>query len=69
MKGFDYTRAGMPVNRSIHDWRHLAEEATREGGFTREDRKLGETFIHDRKGLLLSEIYGINLKLKERRHG
>lgn len=68
MKGFDYT-TDKPVNKSIREWRSLAGEVIRKGGFVREDRDLGETFIHKSVRVfggpsLVAEIYGINLNLE-----
>lgn len=64
MRGFDYV-ADAVVNLSITQWRLRAREVIRQGGFAREDRKLGETFLHTRDGTLDAEIYGVNLRFKE----
>lgn len=64
MRGFDYV-AGVAVNLSITQWRLRAREVIGKGGFAREDRKLGETFLHDSAGTLNAEIYGVDLHFKE----
>lgn len=64
MRGFDYADNTV-VNLSITQWRVRAREVIRQGGFAREDRKLGETFLHNSDGTLNAEIYGVDLHMKE----
>ena len=67
MKGFNYD-TGAAVDRSLRLWKEVAHDAIAQGGFVREDRRLGETFIHGRRGII-AEVYGINLRLKETSNG
>lgn len=65
MKGFDYT-IDKAVDRPLSAWKKEAAAQVKRGGFIREDRELGETFIHAKVQhgpSIVAEVYGINLNL------
>jgi len=53
-EGFDY-RVQQPAARPVADWRADAAAALAEGGMRRVEN--GETFIKDRAGKILFEVY------------
>ena len=56
MRGFDYM-ADKPVNYSLRHWSEIARTVCGSGGFIREDRQLGETFIYRKGPGIVAEIY------------
>jgi hypothetical protein len=55
IKGFIYNRAGTPAEYTAAEWREQAARLMDGGGFVRQEH--GETFIHDKSGLIAAEIY------------
>jgi hypothetical protein len=55
IKGFIYTRAGSPAEYTAEEWREQYKRLAADGGFFRQE--FGETFIHDKAGIIQAEIY------------
>lgn len=54
--GFDY-RLGERVSLPLLEWRANTASALEQGGFRRAEN--GETFVHDKAGRILFEVYTI----------
>ena len=69
MKGFDYkdtSASNRGVDRPVAEWRATMSGALADGGRRRVSD--GETFIHDKHGRILVEIYG-NVAVTKDSHG
>lgn len=55
VEGFIYTRAGTPCSYTRAEWREQAARLMADGGFIRQE--FGETFIHNKNGEIVAEIY------------